>query len=119
MEEFTWRGQRFPRGSWLLLDIYATNHDTRIWGDPEVFRPERFRDWDGSPFDFVPQGGGDHAAAHRCAGEWITIRLTERAVRLLTGAMTYEVPAQDLGIDLATMPAAPASGLVLQDVRLT
>lgn len=119
MEEFTWRGQRFPRGSWLLLVIYATNHDARIWGDPQVFRPERFRDWDGSPFDFLPQGGGDHATAHRCAGEWITIRLTERAVRLLTGAMAYEVPPQDLGIDLSTMPATPASGLVLQDVRLT
>lgn len=116
-EEFDWRGRRFQRGDWLLLDLYATNRDSRVWGDPEVFRPERFRDWDGSPFSFVPQGGGDFSTAHRCAGEWVTIRLTERAVRLLTTATTYDVPAQDLRIDLGTMPTAPTSGLVLEHIR--
>jgi fatty-acid peroxygenase len=41
----------------------------------------------------------------------------ERAVRLLTSGMTYEVPLQDLGVDLTRMTAAPASGLRMTDVR--
>jgi fatty-acid peroxygenase len=43
----------------------------------------------------------------------------ERAVRLLTTAMTYDVPLQDLSIDLTRMPAAPASGIRLTGVRPT
>jgi fatty-acid peroxygenase len=114
---FDWRGRRFPTGSWFLLDIYATNHDPRIWSDPAAFRPERFATWDGDPYSFVPQGGGDHALTHRCAGEGLTVSVMERAVRLLTTAMTYDVPLQDLGVDLSRMPAAPRSGLRIAQVR--
>lgn len=116
-EEFEWRGRRFDRGAWFLLDIYATNHDPRIWDEPAAFRPERFATWDGGPYSFVPQGGGDHDSAHRCAGEWLTISVVERAVRLLTTAMSYDVPLQDLGIDLSRMPAAPASGVRISRVQ--
>lgn len=62
-------------------------------------------------------GGGDHETGHRCAGEWLTIELTKRAVRLLTGAMTYEVPPQDLRIDLSRMPAIPRSRFVVRRVE--
>jgi fatty-acid peroxygenase len=116
-EPFDWRGRFFPRGSWFLLDIYATNHDPRIWTDPAAFQPERFATWDGNPYAFVPQGGGDFDTGHRCAGEWLTISVMERAVRLLTSGMTYDVPLQDLTVDLARMPAAPASGVRLTGIR--
>ncbi|MCF6509809.1 cytochrome P450 [Blastococcus sp. MG754426] len=116
-EEFDWRGRHFPVGSWFLLDIYATNHDPRIWDEPAAFRPERFAGWGGDPYRFVPQGGGDHDTAHRCAGEWLTISVMERAARLLTTAMTYDVPLQDLSIDLSRMPAAPSSGVRLTKVQ--
>ncbi len=111
-EEFTWRDRRFRRGEWLLLDLYATNHDARIWGDPEAFRPERFRERTLGPFDLVPQGGGDHATTHRCAGEWPTVRLLERAVGLLA-ALPHDVPQQDLTVDLTQMPTSPRSGMVV------
>ncbi len=117
LREFDWRGRRFARGTWVLLDLHGTNHDARTWGDPEAFRPERFRGWDGGAFSFVPQGGGDHYRDHRCAGEWITIELMKRAARLLTGSMSYEVPEQDLSIDLSRMPAIPRSRFVIGDVR--
>ena len=51
---FEWNGYAFPRGHRVVLDLYGTNHDTRTWNDPEAFRPERFRRWDGSPFNFIP-----------------------------------------------------------------
>lgn len=115
-EPFTWRGHRFARGRRVLLDLYGTNHDARIWHDPDVFRPERFRDRDGSAYDFIPQGGGGYDDGHRCPGEWITIALMNEAARLLT-TMRYHVPAQDLGIDLSRMPAAPQSRFVITNVR--
>ncbi len=118
-DEFDWRGRHFAKGRWVLLDLYGTNHDARIWGDPQVFRPDRFRRWDGSAFAFIPQGGGDHYTDHRCAGEWITIELVKRAVRLLTESMSYEVPEQDLRIELSRMPAIPKSRFVISDVRRT
>ncbi len=118
-EEFDWRGSRWRRGDWLLLDLYASNHDARIWGDPEEFRPDRFSGWRGSPFSLVPQGGGDHRTTHRCPGEGPVLSLLDRAVRLLATQTSYEVPPQDLTIDLTRMPAAPRSCVVVRDLRLS
>ncbi|PWS37068.1 cytochrome P450 [Falsiroseomonas bella] len=110
---FDWRGHHFRDGDWVLLDLYGTDHDPRIWGDPEVFRPERFHDWDGSPFNFVPQGGGEHFTGHRCPGEWATIALMRGAVRLLA-RLPWDMPEQDLTVDLSRMPAQPRSGVILR-----
>lgn len=67
-------------------------------------------------YDLIPQGGGDHYRGHRCPGEWITIDLLQEALRLLTAEMDYEVPPQDLEVDLARVPARPASGFVISRV---
>lgn len=115
--DFDWRGHHFPQGTWVILDMYGTNHDPRIWEEPQTFRPERFRHWDGSPFNFIPQGGGTYEHGHRCPGERSTIELMKAAVNLLTSAMQYEVPEQDLRISLSRMPAIPASRFVINKVR--
>ena len=59
---FEWRGYAFPAGRRVILDLYGTNHDPRAWSSPEVFEPDRFKAWDGSPYSFIPQGPGDHYA---------------------------------------------------------
>ena len=115
--DFDWNGFRFPEGRLVLLDLYGTNHDARTWQAPEAFRPERFRQWDSSPFTFIPQGGGDHFVNHRCAGEWLTLELLKVAISFLTHAITYEVPAKNLQIDFARLPALPRSRLVMRNVR--
>ncbi|MBP2312613.1 cytochrome P450 [Azospirillum soli] len=117
LKPFDWRGHRFAEGAWVILDLHGTDHDPRLWKDPDRFRPDRFRQRDDSPYDLIPQGGGDHHLNHRCPGEWATIELMTRAVRLLTAAMTYEVPAQDLTIDTGRMPAVPKSRFVIAGVR--
>lgn len=119
LQGFDWHGMHFKKGTWVLLDLYGTNHDPRIWGDPYIFRPERFRGWNPSPYNFIPQGGGDVDNDHRCAGERITVEAMKTAARLLTRAMEYEVPEQDLRIDLTRMPAIPASRFVISKVRRT
>jgi len=115
--EFDWRGHHFTEGTWVILDMYGTNHDPRIWEEPQTFQPERFRHWDGSAFNFIPQGGGDYHHGHRCPGERSTIELMKATVNLLASAMEYDVPEQDLRIDLSRMPAIPASRFVINNVR--
>ena len=116
-ENFEWSGHAFAEGDWVLLDLYGTNHDARLWPEPEQFRPERFRNWAGDPHTLIPQGAGDFLGGHRCPGEWITIAILKQAVRLLCREMRFEVPPQDLSVSLARMPAAPASGFVMSRVR--
>lgn len=108
-KDFTWQEIHFKKNRRVLLDLYATNHDKKIWRNPEEFYPERFNNWNGSPFNFIPQGGGDHFSNHRCAGEWITISLTQLALDFLVNNMNYTVPRQDLTIDLSHIPAIPKS----------
>ncbi len=115
--DFEWRGYHFPRGRRVILDLYGTNHDPRTWVEPDEFRPDRFRSWDRSPFNFVPQGIGDHSANHRCPGEWITIELMKLAAEILAGRMHYELPAQDLTIDCQRLPALPRSRVRMRSVQ--
>lgn len=117
LEDFAWRGHQFHRGDWMLLDLHGTNHDPRLWQQPERFYPERFLEWDRSPYNFIPQGGGEYSHGHRCAGEWLTVEVMRSALRLLTQRMSYQLPPQDLSIRLSRMPAMVGSRLVLSEVR--
>jgi fatty-acid peroxygenase len=114
---FTWNGFHFPRGRRVLLDLYGTDHDPRLWEEPDEFRPQRFQSWGGDAYGFIPQGGGDHYDHHRCPGEWITIELMKAGLAQLTRAMDYDVPEQDLRISLRRIPTIPASRFVMADVR--
>ncbi len=115
-QAFDWRGRRFAPGDWVLLDLYGSNHDPQVWGDPERFRPERFGGMEPGPYRLIPQGAGHHATGHRCPGEWAVIALTGRLAGLLAGAVRYDVPAQDLRVRLDRMPALPESGFVIGNV---
>jgi fatty-acid peroxygenase len=116
-EELEWRGHRFRPGDWAMLDLYGTNRDPRAWERPAEFDPDRFRGREVGAFELIPQGGGGHATGHRCPGEWITIALLAASLRCLTEAMAYDVPAQDLSVSLSRMPAMPASGFRIANVR--
>lgn len=114
---FAWNGLQFDKGDWVLLDVYGTNRHAGTWPDGELFRPERFEGRQGNGFDVIAQGGGDPASGHRCPGEALTAELTKSALRLLAAGIRYEVPQQDLDVNLARMPAMPASGFVIEGVR--
>ena len=115
--KFEWNGYRFPGGRQVMLDLYGTNRDPRTWDAPEEFRPERFRRWDGNPFNFIPQGGGNHDLNHRCPGEWITIELMKVSCEFLAANIEYDLPDQDLQIDVTRLPAVPKSRFVMCNVR--
>lgn len=110
-QDFDWKGYHIPRGRLVLLDIWGTNHDPRLWDAPEAFDPERFRDRAPSAFDLIPQGGGDHADGHRCPGEWITERMMAVALRFFAQEYAWQVPAQRLDLNERRLPARPRDGL--------
>lgn len=114
--EFEWRGWSFRQGRRVMLDLYGTNHDPRLWEAPDEFRPERFRGVVPDPSGFVPQGGGDVNRQHRCPGEGVTVALMRLAVDWLARRLGYDVPAQDLRLDMGRLPALPRSRFIIQDV---
>jgi fatty-acid peroxygenase len=109
-EPFRWHGHRFEIGDWVLLDLYGTDHDRKSFSEPERFSIRRGLSWREQSWRFVPQGGGDVHKTHRCPGEMAVVELMKTVLRLLTRSITYEVPPQDLSMDLSRMPTLPKSG---------
>ena len=114
--DFIWQDCKFKKGTLVLLDVYGTNHSPKLWSDPDEFYPDRFRDWKGNPFDFIPQGGGNYSSGHRCAGEWLTIEVMKASFDFLTNQVDYTVPEQDLNINLVRMPTIPKSRFIMDQV---
>jgi len=111
--DLEWDGERIPKNSMVLLDLYGQNHDPAVWGDPYAFRPERFLGRDIGAFELVPQGGGDPRTGHRCPGEQLTVALLAALAARLAW-LSFDVPEQDLSISLRRIPARPRSGVVLR-----
>jgi fatty-acid peroxygenase len=118
-EPFEWRGRRFERGEWVILDLHGTNHDPQRWAEPQRFDPDRFHAWGGSAHDFVPQGAGDVTRGHRCPGENPSIALLMTAIDSLATRLEYDVPEQDLGYRMNRFPSIPESRFVMRNVRRT
>ncbi len=116
-KDFVWNQCEFKEGMLVLLDLYGTNHDARLWEDPNEFRPERFKVRNEQLFDLIPQGGGDPAKGHRCPGEGITIEVMKVTLDFLINHIEYEVPEQDLSYSLVRMPSLPESGFVMSRIR--
>ena len=117
VKRFEWEGRTFHPGTRALLDLHGTNHDARSWESPDEFRPARFLLRTPGAFDFVPQGGADAATHHRCPGEAVVVGLVKLAVRQLTRRTAYQVPAQDLRLDLSRLPALPRDRFLVTGLR--
>ncbi|RYZ50871.1 MAG: cytochrome P450 [Proteobacteria bacterium] len=116
-KNFSALGYDFHEGEHALLDVYGTNHDPKVWEDPMTFKAGRFVEKKPTPFNLIPQGGGDHFNAHRCLGEWITIDLMKVIIPFLTRDIAFDVPKQDLEIDFHRLSAMPKSFFVMRNVR--
>lgn len=55
-------GVFIPKGTRIQVDIYESQHNPRVWKEPEVFRPERFAADDEADhiegFGWAPFGNG-------------------------------------------------------------
>lgn len=116
-QDFIWNDYPFEKGTFTLLDLYGTNHDSAIWDKPNEFRPERFLNWEENPYNFIPQGGGHYMLGHRCAGEWVTIEIMKVSLKYLANKINYDVPDQDLSFSLVSMPSIPKSKVIIENVQ--
>lgn len=110
-------GYRIKKGTFTLLDVFGTTHDPDLFENPYQFNPDRFDNWDGSPFDLIPQGGGDFYTNHRCAGEWMTIIVMEETIKYFANKIDFDAPAQDLSVKLDQFPGKVTSGTIIKNVR--
>ncbi|QDP39004.1 cytochrome P450 [Radiobacillus deserti] len=115
--DFKWKDFYFKKNMLVILDVYGTNHDERIWDKPEVFNPDRFRDWDGNLFTFIPQGGGDPKKTHRCPGEGVVGEVIKSTVDFLVNKIDFDVPKQNLEFSYVRMPTLPESGFIMENIR--
>lgn len=115
-KEFAWGGCEFTPGTLVLLDVYGINHDSRLWDNPYEFQPERFRDWQYNPFEFIPHGGGNPTTGHRCPGENITVEVMKATLNFLVNEIHFKVPEQDLSYSMARIPTLPKSGFIMSDI---
>ncbi len=44
------RGHFIKKDTWIYPNLWHLHHNTKTWGDPENFRPERFLSSDGKTF---------------------------------------------------------------------
>lgn len=55
-------GYDVPEGTLVLVNVWTIGRDATVWGDPDVFRPERFLgkeiDVKGQDFELLPFGSG-------------------------------------------------------------
>ncbi|XP_010259651.1 PREDICTED: flavonoid 3'-monooxygenase [Nelumbo nucifera] len=108
-------GYYIPKGSTLLVNVWAIARDPAIWPEPLQFRPERFLpgskhanvDVRGNDFEVIPFGAGRRI----CAG----MNLGLRMVHLLTATLVH---ALDWGLQEGQMAEKlnmeEAYGLTLQ-----
>jgi fatty-acid peroxygenase len=95
--DLRWQETTVPAGTLLVLDVWGTNHDPRIWRDPSVFDPSRFQRTPVTPYNLVPQGGGSRDGGHRCPGEDLTLAvLTTLVDRVATLRYTVVGPRSQL-----------------------
>ena len=118
-QDFHWKEWTFKKGTLTLLDIYGTNHDARHWDQPDVFKPERFKNAPPDEYSFIANGGATYAQHHRCPGEWITNHLMKVAIKVLVENLRYTVPKQNLSVSLARIPTLPTSRMVIKPLSYT
>jgi fatty-acid peroxygenase len=118
-KDFDWQGFQFKKGRMVLLDVFGNLHDDKLWDNPSAFLPERFKNWQESAYDMIPQGGGNPYISHRCPGEWLTIESMKVAVNCLVKGMEYKVPDQDFSFSMKRMPTYPKSGFIITEVKRT
>lgn len=98
-----------PKGTRVMVNIYAINRSKSDWEDPDVFNPSRFLqnetlDFKGSNYEFLPFGSGRRS----CPGMQLGLYTLEMAVAHLLHCFTWELP---MGMKPSEMDMSDVFGL--------
>ncbi|OMP14172.1 Cytochrome P450 [Corchorus olitorius] len=106
-EECTVGGFRIPRGTMLLVNIWAIHYDPGYWENPTEFKPERFLGSEAEEKGLIlPFGIG----RRKCPGEGMAMRLILLAMGCLIQCFEWERIGEEM-VDMSegngmTMPKA-------------
>ncbi|KAI4982848.1 hypothetical protein ZWY2020_023340 [Hordeum vulgare] len=110
-EPCTVQGYHIPKGTRLLVNIWAIGRDPAVWPEPARFDPGRFMTEEGrkveplgSHFELIPFGAGRRI----CAGARMGVALVHHMLGALVHAFDWEVP------EVSTMDMEEEFGLALQ-----
>ena len=109
VDDFELHGHTIPGGTLVMFSPYISHRLPEVWGDPEVFRPERWEDGEPVPFSYIPFGG----AYRKCIGFALaTLELQVLTVRLAQ-RVNWELENPDVrGAGIANF--APKGGLPIR-----
>ncbi|KAJ0548567.1 putative flavonoid 3'-monooxygenase [Helianthus annuus] len=108
-------GYYIPKGSTLLVNVWAIARDPKMWTDPLEFRPSRFLpggekpnvDVKGNDFEVIPFGAG----RRMCAGINLGLRMVKLLVATLVQTFDWELAN---GVHPEKLDMNEAYGLGLQ-----
>ncbi|KVH99275.1 cytochrome P450 [Cynara cardunculus var. scolymus] len=108
-------GYYIPKGSTLLVNVWAIARDPKMWTDPLEFRPSRFlpggekpnANVKGNDFEIIPFGAGRRI----CAGMSLGLRMVQLLIASLVHAFDWELAN---GLDPEKLNMEEAYGLTLQ-----
>uniref|UniRef100_A0ACD5ZL88 Uncharacterized protein n=1 Tax=Avena sativa TaxID=4498 RepID=A0ACD5ZL88_AVESA len=80
------QGHTIPKGSTVLVNLWAIHHDSKVWKDPNKFIPERFMEDEdanfyGADFKFIPFSAGRRI----CLG----LPLATRTLHIMLGSLLH------------------------------
>ncbi|XP_058080523.1 cytochrome P450 81Q32-like [Magnolia sinica] len=87
-EESIIGGFNVPRGTMLLVNVWAIHRDPKLWVDPLDFKPERFQGSEGvkEGLKFIPFGHGRRV----CPGAGLAVRMVSLALGTLIQCFEWE-----------------------------
>ncbi|XVE55818.1 hypothetical protein DITRI_Ditri03aG0187700 [Diplodiscus trichospermus] len=101
-------GYEIPKGTQLLVNVWAIHRDPSVWEEPTKFKPERFEGtFEEKGVKYLPFGVGRRA----CPGATMGVRL----VSLALGAAIQCFEWEKVGSDKVDM--TPGTGLALSKAR--
>ncbi|XP_024537911.1 cytochrome P450 98A1-like [Selaginella moellendorffii] len=106
-------GYRIPKGSTVLINIWAIGRDPKHWLDPEDFRPERFQGTEikvvgqEAQLEMIPFSAG----RRMCPGHPVAVRFIPFAVASLIHAFDWSLPPDQNSVDLMEKGGTIASKL--------
>lgn len=113
-EDFDALGHRIPKGWMLVWAPWSTSVSDECFTEPHRFDPTRFSEARSEhrkhDHAFVPQGAGPQTF-HKCAGHDYSTLFLEVFLLVLLRGYRWELPDQNLELDLSKIPPEPIDGL--------
>ncbi|KAJ1274959.1 hypothetical protein BS78_05G099300 [Paspalum vaginatum] len=102
-------GYDIPKGTSVLINVWAICRDPKYWEDAEQFKPERFEksnlDYKGTNFEFLPFGSG----RRMCPGANLGVANMELALASLLYHFDWKLPS---GVEPKDVDVWEALGLI-------